>query len=164
MNNRNKFRTVLFLLVIAQGIGLGVLSEADTPKGLTEADLKNIDEMTEIAMNAAVAGDFAAWAAVFLEDAIMNPPNEPAVKGRAAIQSWMGKLPPIKEFKLTNEKVEGRDDLAYVLGTYTMTMTIPDVPNPVTDSGKFVTILRKQPDGRWLCAVDMFSSDLPQHQ
>ena len=37
----------------------------------------------------------------------------------------------------------------------------PGSPGPVKDSGKFVTVLRRQPDGRWLVAVDMFSSDLP---
>ena len=65
------------------------------------------------------------------------------------------------EFKLNNEYVEGREDLAYVLGTYTMTIAPPGAPGPVKDSGKFVTVLRRQPDGRWLVAVDMFSSDLP---
>jgi ketosteroid isomerase-like protein len=65
------------------------------------------------------------------------------------------------EFTLNNTKVEGREDLAYVLGTYTMTMPLPGAPGPVKDSGKFVSVLRRQADGRWLCAVDMFSSDLP---
>ena len=55
------------------------------------------------------------------------------------------------EFKLKNEKVEGSDDLGYVLGTYSMAITPPGAPGPVKDSGKFVTIVRRQPDGRWLC-------------
>jgi len=45
------------------------------------------------------------------------------------------------EFTLNNTKVEGREDLAYVLGTYTMTMTLPGAPGPVKDSGKFVSVL-----------------------
>jgi uncharacterized protein (TIGR02246 family) len=156
--------TVLSLAAIAAGIGLFLISlpaEGQTGKSLSEADLKKIDEATQTAMNAAVARDFATWAALFLDDAVINPPNEPAVKGRAAIRAWLEKFPPITEFKLNNEKVEGREDLAYVLGTYTMTFTPPGAPGPVKDSGKFVTVVRKQPDGRWLGAVDMFSSDLP---
>jgi uncharacterized protein (TIGR02246 family) len=135
--------------------------EGQTEKSLSAADLKNIDDLTQVAINSALARDFATWAALFLEDAVINPPNEPAVKGRAAIRAWLEKFPPMTEFKLNNEKVEGRDDLAYLLGTYTMTFTPPGAPGPVKDSGKFVTVLRRQPDGRWLCAVDMFSSDLP---
>ena len=136
-------------------------SEGQTGKSLSEDDIRKIDELTETAMNAAVAKDFAAWASLFLDDAIVNPPNEPTVKGRAAIRAWLEKLPPITEFKLNNDKVEGREDLAYVLGTYTMTITPPGAPGPVKDSGKFVTILRRQADGKWLCVVDMFSSDFP---
>ena len=158
---------VLSLAVIAGGIGLVLIplpAEGQTGKSLSEADLRKIDDVTQTAVNAALARDFATWAALFLDDAVIYPPNEPAVKGRAAIRAWLEKFPPITEFKLNNEKVEGREDLAYVLGTYTMTITPPGAPEQVKDSGKFVTIVRRQPDGRWLGAVDMFSSDLPPPQ
>jgi uncharacterized protein (TIGR02246 family) len=156
--------TALSLAAIAVGTGLifiSMPSEGQTGKTLSEADIKQIDELTQTAMNAAVAKDFATWSSLFHDDAIVNPPNEPAVKGRAAIRAWLEKLPPITEFKLNNDKVEGREDLAYVLGSYTMTITPPGAPGAVKDSGKFVTILRRQTDGKWLCVVDMFSSDFP---
>ena len=136
-------------------------SEAQTDKGLSQADVRKIDEATQTATKAALAQDFATWAALFLDDAVVNPPNEPAVKGREAIRAWLEKFPPITEFKLNSVKVEGCENLAYVLGTYTMTIAPPGSPGPVKDSGKFVTVLRRQPDARWLVAVDMFSSDLP---
>jgi len=149
-------------VALATGLWLVSLpSEAQTDKGLSEADVRKIDEATQTAVKAALAKDFATWAALFLDDAVVNPPNEPAIKGRAAIRAWLEKFPPITEFKLNNLKVDGRQDLAYVLGTYTMTITPPGAPGSVKDSGKFVTVLRRQPDGRWLAAVDMFSSDLP---
>jgi ketosteroid isomerase-like protein len=157
---RTRGFTGLSLAVIA-GFLISLRSEGQTGISLSEADLKKIDDATQTAMNAALARDFATWAALFLEDAVINPPNEPAVKGQAAIRAWLEKFPPMTEFKLNNEKVESRDDLAYLLGTYTMTITPPGAPGPVKDSGKFVTVLRRQPAGRWLCAVDMFSSDLP---
>jgi uncharacterized protein (TIGR02246 family) len=159
--------TGLSLTAIAAGTGLVLISlpsEGQTAKGLSAADIKKIDDVTQTAVNAALARDFATWASLFLDDAVIYPPNEPAVKGRVAIRAWLEKFPPITEFKLNHEKVEGREDLAYVLGTYTMTITPPGAPGPVKDSGKFVTIVRRQPDGRWLGAVDMFSSDLPPPQ
>ena len=91
-------------------------SEAQTGKGLSQTDVRKIDEATETAVKAALAKDFAAWTALFLEDAVVNPPNEPAVKGREAIRAWLEKFPPTTEFKLNNVYVEGREDLAYVLG------------------------------------------------
>ena len=104
------------MAVMAGGIGLVLIplpAEGQSGKSLSEADVKKIDDVTQTAMNAALARDFATWAALFLDDAVINPPNEPAVKGRAAIRAWLEKFPPITEFKLNNEKVEGREDLAY---------------------------------------------------
>ena len=54
-----------------------------------------------------------------------------------------------------------RDDLAYVLGTYTMTIVPPGAPGPIEDSGKYIEIRRRQPDGSWLISTDIFNSDLP---
>jgi ketosteroid isomerase-like protein len=98
---------------------------------------------------------------LFLDDAVVYPPNQPAVQGRVAIRAWLERLPPISAFTLNHTQIEGRGDLAYALGTFTMTIAPPGAPSPVKDSGKFVTIVRRQADGRWLVAVDMFSSDLP---
>src|ERR1043166_7805153 len=110
--------TVLSLAVISAGlVVISPSSKGQTGKSLPEADLKKIDDITQNAINAAPPKDFATWAALFLDDAVVNPPNEPAVKGRAAIRAWLEKFPPITEFKLNNEKVEGREDFAYILGT-----------------------------------------------
>jgi uncharacterized protein (TIGR02246 family) len=137
-------------------------SQAQTLDGLSQADVREIDEATQTAVKAALAKDFATWAALFLDDAVINPPNEPAVKGRAAIHAWLEKFPPrSRSSNSTMRRWRAAKTLAYVLGTYTMTIVPPGAPGPVKDSGKFVTVLRRQPDGRWLAAVDMFSSDLP---
>ncbi len=136
-------------------------SEAQTGKGLSQADVSKINEVTQTFVKAALAKDWTTLAALYLDDAVLNPPNEPAVKGRAAIRAWFEKFPPLTDFKFSNVKVEGRDDLAYVLGTYTMTIAPPGAPGPVNDSGKYVEVRRRQPDGRWLIAVDIFNSDLP---
>jgi uncharacterized protein (TIGR02246 family) len=137
------------------------LSVSAEAAGLSPADVAAINASTQTAVKAALAKDFAGWAALFAEDGVLNPPNEPAVKGRAAIRAWLEKFPPLADFKLENVKVEGREDLAYVLGTYSLTITPPGAPGPVKDMGKYIEVRRKAADGRWLLAVDMFSSDLP---
>jgi ketosteroid isomerase-like protein len=153
---------VLNVIALATSVWLVSLpSEAQTEKGLSQTEVRMIDEATQTAMKPPSLRTSPTWAALFLDDAVVNPPNEPAVKGHAAIRAWLEKFPPITEFQLNNLKVEGRGDLAYVLGTYTMTIIPTGAPEPVKDSGKFVTVVRRQADGRWLVAVDMFSSDLP---
>jgi ketosteroid isomerase-like protein len=40
-----------------------------------------------------------------------------------------------------------------------MTVHPDGAPGPVEDQGKFLEIRRRQPDGSWLLAVDIFNSD-----
>jgi ketosteroid isomerase-like protein len=47
-------------------------------------------------------------------------------------------------------------DLAVLIGTYDMTMK-----DGTKDRGKYCEVWEKQPDGKWKCGTDMFSSDLP---
>ncbi|MCX6635202.1 MAG: DUF4440 domain-containing protein, partial [Acidobacteria bacterium] len=51
-------------------------------------------------------------------------------------------------------------DVAYSHGTYAMTMNDAK-GKPVNDKGKFVTVYRKQPDGKWKVVADIINSDLP---
>ena len=54
----------------------------------------------------------------------------------------------------------GYSDLAYLRGTYTMTFTIPGAA-PIDEQGKFLQIYRRQPDGSWEMAREIYNSDLP---
>jgi len=73
----------------------------------------------------------------------------------------MAAFPKVTWMSFDLDEVDGRGDLAFVRSSYRMTMEIPGAPGPVTDEGKFVEIRRKQADGRWLVAVDIFNSNLP---
>jgi ketosteroid isomerase-like protein len=50
--------------------------------------------------------------------------------------------------------------LAYTQGTYEFTATDPK-SGPVNDRGKFVVVWKKQTDGGWKIAADIWNSDLP---
>jgi uncharacterized protein (TIGR02246 family) len=113
---------------------------------------------------AAESGNAEAVAALYTTDARLMPPNEPVVKGREAIQKfWGGFLAAYSvKFEITADEVEGRGDLAYARGRYTMDGT-PKAggPPPFHDEGKYLEVLRRRADGSWQYAVDMYSSDLP---
>ena len=51
-------------------------------------------------------------------------------------------------------------DLAFVIGTAQLTLNDPK-GNPVTDRGKYMTVWKKQSDGKWKAAADMANSNLP---
>jgi uncharacterized protein (TIGR02246 family) len=111
---------------------------------------------------AAISGkDAAKVAAFYTEDATFNPPNEPPVRGRAAIQAWMQKMYDQGSASLALTPVESAvsGNIGYSYETYTFTFTPKGAP-PVVEKGKSVVVL-KQVGGKWLLAHDIFSSNDP---
>ena len=99
--------------------------------------------------------------AYYAEDAVVLPPNGPSVQGWAEMGSWFASAPSISDFKPEIIEVDGRGDLAYVRGKYSMMITLPGASEPVKDTGKYIEIWRKQTDGSWRVIRDIFNSDLP---
>ena len=152
-------RTLRFVAMLA------VLSSCQAQVApLSQANVAAIEETTQNFVKAVLAKDWATLANLYTDDAILLPPNAPMVKGRAMIQAWLEKFPPVTDFTLNSVQVDGRDDLAYVLGTFTMTIVPPGASGPIRDSGKYIEIRRRQSDGRWLISADIFNSDLPSGQ
>ncbi len=130
------------------------------PAGLSEADQTAIRQVEENYVKLANAKDFKGAAALYADDAIVLLPNQAAFQGRAAIQAWMEAPPPLSNFQMKSLEIEGRGDLAYDRGTYSMTVT-PAGAAPIEDHGKYLTIWRKQADGSWKVLRDIWNSDLP---
>ena len=131
---------------------------------LSAADQAAIRAADTAFSTAAGAGDAAGLGAMYLPNASLMPPNAATVQGREAIQKFWGGFVDAYQVNITvtAEEVEGHGDLAYSRGRYTLGLT-PKAKGaaPIRDEGKFLEILRRQPDGTWRYAVDMYSSDLP---
>ena len=131
---------------------------------LTEADLAAIRAADSTFGAAASAGDIDGVVSVYAPDGSLLPPNAPGMKGSEAIRGfWGGLLQAYStKFELETDQIEGRGDLAYVVGRYRLTGT-PKAKGtpPLADQGKFVEVLKRQPDGSWKYAVDIYNSDLP---
>jgi ketosteroid isomerase-like protein len=134
---------------------------------LTEQDMAGIRSADSAFAAAANAGKVDGVVAVYATNAALLPPNLPPQKGHAAIRSfWGGFLDAYTvRFELESDTMEGRGDLAYNLGHYRFTAVPKAKENPgVADEGKFLEVLKRQPDGTWKYLVDMYSSNLaPQH-
>lgn len=133
------------------------------PATLSQEDIAGIEATSQAWMEAVSAGDWAALSATYTEDAVLLPPNEPAVPGRSDIEAWFEALPPVSDFNLETVEIEGLGDVAFVRGSYTLTMT-PEGMDAVADTGKYLEVWRKQADGSWLIYRDIFSSNLAAAQ
>jgi ketosteroid isomerase-like protein len=70
----------------------------------------------------------------------------------------------VTQFNQELVEIDGRDGLAYARGPYSITITMPTNPEPVSDRGKSLAILRKQEDGSWVIMIACWNSDLPLPQ
>ena len=126
---------------------------------LTPEDLAAINAATDQFTSLVVAGDFDAACELYTPNVVVMPPHHPVCHGRAAAMQWMASIPRVTRFDVDNQGIDGRADLAYVRGVFSITLQTPD--GPVDDVGKFLEIRRRQPDGSWLIEADIFNSDRP---
>jgi len=103
----------------------------------------------------------------FLEDAVLLAPNEPIANGKEVIRKTTGAMFAMPGFKIkwqpTKVEAARSGDFGYSVGTYELSLNDPK-GKPMTDRGKYTTVWKKQVDGSWKVALDMFNSDLPMPQ
>ena len=112
---------------------------------------------------AAAAKDLEQTVAYYSEQAIVLPPNATRAATRETIRNlWKDLLatPGLGiTWEPTNVKLSSSGEMAWVSGTYELTMNDPS-GKPANDRGKYLEVWEKQPDGNWKCAADMWNSDL----
>jgi len=140
---------------------VGCQAPAAGPAALSDDDVAAVTAMTVTYVEQTLAGDFAGVSGLFTDDAMIFPPNEPAVSGRAAIEAYLEAYPTITEFEADVVEVSGVGDMAVARGTYLITATVEGMPNPINDTGKWMTTSVRQADGSWLSTRQMWNSDLP---
>lgn len=133
---------------------------AACPPNLTAADRAAIAANTAEWLAGVRASDWKAVAATYTQDAMLLPPNMPAVVGRDAIQAFFTQFPPIVSMDVTDVEMDGCCTVAYTRGTYRLSIAPPGA-GTLHETGKYIEIRRKESDGRWLKLRDMFSSDEP---
>jgi ketosteroid isomerase-like protein len=115
----------------------------------------------EWATAASEGSDLERVLSYWTDDAIVMPPGLPAVIGKAALREYLKASMNIPGFSITwtSTDVTFSPDrnLAYMFSDNLIHMNAPD-GTPMKIDGRAVTIWRKEPDGQWRCAVDIWNS------
>jgi uncharacterized protein (TIGR02246 family) len=127
-----------------------------------EAERAALFRLDKAWAQAAAARDVEKSVSFWADDASLLPPGQPAVVGKDALRRYVSESFAIPGFSISWETkefvVSTSGDLAYGMGTNTV--TIHDAQgNPVTESGRAVTVWRKGKDNSWRCVIDIWNAE-----
>jgi len=128
--------------------------------GLSEEDVATLRADTQEVVETILAGDWDRLGKFYTEDAVLMLSNRPALVGREAILQEYART-QWSELQVTPLEIDGNGDLAYIRGTISVEMMIEGLPEPISDTGKYVSIFKRQPDGSWPAVIDIINSDMP---
>lgn len=160
-------------LVLAACIALLAFVSACQPQSATStqttADTRDGDESTlrewDAQWSKAASGkDVDKTVSYYADDALVLPPNAPAMTSKDAIRKAWEEMLTAPSFsggwKATKVEVAKSGEVGYVSGTWEFKWNDAK-GKPVTDRGNFVEVVKKQANGQWKCVTDIWNSELP---
>lgn len=146
-----------FLFVIA-------FSTVSSAAGNSEQDIEAVKKVLKDYGEYNLAGDAQSWSELHAIDVVKMPPDKPAITSREAL--YEGKVKAFAKTKVTGWNLETKEveimgDRAYTWGVYKVEIEVLKTGDIINVDGKFLTIYRKEADGRWVITHDCFNSNVP---
>jgi ketosteroid isomerase-like protein len=111
------------------------------------------------------AGDLESWLSLHADDVVKMPPDAPAIFGIEDLRANF--KPAFDDFDTScviyPEEAHVDGDLGYARGTYSISITPKAGGETISlmPDGKYLTILKRQPDGSWKISHDCYNSNVP---
>jgi len=143
-----------------------VLFVASFIKAQDNADLrKQVQAMNDKMAELMMSGDEDAMWGYYSADVISMPSYQPMMKGidacKKSSQQMMESGMKIMDFKSTNTDVLVSGDYVIDIGTYEITMTLPQMGDmPYTDNGKYMTVWEMQDDNSMKVVAETWNTDI----
>ena len=152
---------IFSLLVLTLAVTFLVSCTTASPPDTSAEDIQTINALRKQFTDAFNQGDAAAVAALYTEEAKRLPPNRPMVVGRESIQAFVQTTldAGAGDLQTTGIELSVHGNMAHDVGEYTLTIQ-PDEGEAISDSGKYVVILKRE-NGTWKLDVDIWNSSLP---
>jgi ketosteroid isomerase-like protein len=158
---RLPIRTLLLALSLV--ITAGCAQPASTGQGSTSTatDEAAIRAGTVLWTDAYNAGEVEKVVALYAEDAVVMPPNAPALNGRAAIRDFLTQdIAGAKAAGLTAKDGVGDVGISGDLAWHAGTSSVVDATGKTVETGKFIEVWRRT-NGKWLIVRDIWNDDAP---
>ncbi|NTU81336.1 MAG: SgcJ/EcaC family oxidoreductase [Chloroflexales bacterium] len=124
--------------------------------GADQADERAIRAVVAPWLEASGANDLPRLSSLMAEDVVFLTPGRPPMQGRAAFLASAGEGQGQYRIAATGEvqEVQVSEDWAYCWSQLVVTVTPLATGTPIRRRGPTLTILRREPDGRWVLFRD----------
>ena len=109
------------------------------------------------------AEDWTGVAGSFTDDAVRIPPHEEPHRGRAAIEGWLRGIEELVSYELTRDALDGAEGLSVraAAATRSRCALCGAHRRTISDSGDFLEVWRREPDGAWRVADAIWNTRTP---
>jgi uncharacterized protein (TIGR02246 family) len=140
-------------------VGIGASFAQKSGGGADEQAIRTLDKEWS---DATQSKDAVKMLVYYADDASALPFNAPIATGKEQIQKMWTGLMGMPGFSLSfapaKIEVAKSGDLAYDVGTFELKLNDAN-GSPTTMMGKYVVVWKKQTDGHWKAAADIFNTD-----
>ena len=145
----------LALLIGVPGMSFSQASDA------SQFDPSEIRETTTRLIAALQDTDPTAWVYMYTKDAVLLEPGSAPVEGRDALLAMAKSMQPLSSVVISLNRTEGQGNLANMYGHASWVNGRP--PSAGSPSNVyFVIVWRKETDGQWRVAQEVFVPDTPR--
>lgn len=151
----------IVLIVALAGCSEENSSSGDTALMTQTDDIKAIRQLAADWRSGWLTGDVDLLLSLYTDDPVLMPQDQPAVVGKAAIRPLYEAV--LKEYDFQSEgtlkEVVVSGDMGYFWSAYTLTATPKAGGEAIQDTGKTVSIVKRESGGPWRIARLINNSD-----
>jgi uncharacterized protein (TIGR02246 family) len=127
----------------------------------TEADDEALRELSRQGVAEFNAGNLDGLMALYADDAVQMPPNNPIIIGKDSLRSGFEEFlaANTSELSSTVEDIGVSGGWAFLRLSYTQSITPKDGGDTTLEVGKWVLILERQADDSWRITTEIWNAD-----
>jgi ketosteroid isomerase-like protein len=157
-------KTAIIAALVAGVALLIVYATSSSNKVVSDGpDVKAVMALWDEYAQSVSACDLEKWIALWDEEGVQFPPDEPLHNGKKAIMDSTSEsfLCYTKSMHIKPMEIMILGDYAYSNGLFTLDLALPETTNWVAIDGKFLSILHKSKDGTWKLWRDSYNNNTP---
>jgi ketosteroid isomerase-like protein len=153
---KNMRVTVLMIAIVTAACFVGMVQAGDL--------VAELQAMADKYSKTIVDGDYETMLKLYADDVTVMPNYGKKLEGKEAVHKNMmadrEKGIVFESFTARVEKAWECGGKVYEIGTYALSVSIPELPRPVADKGKYLTIYKREKSGKLKVVFEIWNTDV----